>query len=171
MNIFINVQFKVIPLLTILFLGGNSINSQEIKQNTPPVSQFRIHEKGKFFLTWGYNRSWYEKSDIHFTGQGHDFIAYDVKATDRPSKLSLSYITPTEWSIPQFNFHIGYFFTNKYSVSIGWDHMKYVAINYQIFKVYGYMDPSKVPDPTMRANMQAFNAIYAPDGLYNVSST
>lgn len=167
MNIFINIQFKVILLLTILFLGGNSINSQEIKQNTPPVSQFRIHEKGKFFLTWGYNRSWYEKSDIHFTGQGHDFIAYDVKATDRPSKLSLSYITPTEWSIPQFNFHIGYFFTNKYSVSIGWDHMKYVATNYQIFKVYGYMDPSKVPDPTMRANMQAFNDIYAPDGLYN----
>ena len=158
-----------LPLLLLIF--SLSVSAQDETAPKPSADRYKLQEKGKFFLTWGYNRSWYEGSDIHFTGQGHDFMAYNVQATDRPSELSTAYITPTEWSTPQFNFHVGYFISDKYSISLGWDHMKYVATNYQTFKVYGYMDPTKVADPTMRANMEAMNAIYTPNaatyGLYN----
>jgi len=84
---------------------------------------FQLHEKGKFYINWGYNISWYNKSDIHFSGQGHDFILYDVVAYDRPSELSFDYINPTTWSIPQFNFRFGYFISDKLSISAGWDHL------------------------------------------------
>ena len=108
-------------------------------------SPFKLHQKGDVYITWGYNRSWYADSDIHFTGQGHDFIAYDVEATDRYSPLSLTYINPVQWSTPQFNFRVGYFLSSKYSISIGWDHMKYVATNYQTFNMYGAVNPALAP--------------------------
>jgi hypothetical protein len=149
--------------ITLLYLA---LATSVAQQNDAPT-KFKIHEKGKFFLNWGYNRSWYQTSDIHFTGQGHDFILYDVKATDRPSELSADYIKPSSWSIPQFNFRIGYSLSDKYSISIGWDHMKYVATDYQTVRMYGSLDPSQVPDDLMRENMALMNSTYAPNGLYN----
>lgn len=55
-------------------MGAILISAQEVTNSKALDSQFKIHEKGKFFFTWGHNRSWYEKSDIHFTGQGHNFL-------------------------------------------------------------------------------------------------
>lgn len=168
MNKFTHLRLRItFLLLLLLILVTSTLSAQESETIAPAKTLYKFQEKGRFFATWGYNRSWYEGSDIHFTGQGHDFIAYNVQATDRPSELSMSYITPSEWSIPQFNFHVGYFFSDKYSISAGWDHMKYVATNYQSYKVYGYMNPAMVADPAMRANMEAMNAVYAPNGLYN----
>lgn len=160
--------FALAFMLLLVLVNTDTLAQQLMESSTtPPKSDFKIHEKGKWFVTWGYNRSWFENSDIHLTGQGHDFILYNVVAKDRPSALSTDYINPTTWSIPQFNFRAGYFFANKYSVSMGWDHMKYVAVNYQTLKMYGYLDPSKVPDPIMKTNMETTNATYAPNGLYN----
>ena len=34
--------------------------------------------KGKIFVYWGWNRGYYSNSDIHFTGDGYDFILEDV---------------------------------------------------------------------------------------------
>ena len=164
-------SFSILTLAFIVFLAfvNSGISAQELNDNkvASSISHFKIHEKGKWFVTWGYNRSWYENSDIHFTGQGHDFILYNVVAKDRPSPLNLDYVNPTTWSTPQFNFRIGLFLSDKYSVSIGWDHMKYVALNYQKLQMYGHLDPSKVPDPIMKTNMETTNATYAPNGLYN----
>jgi len=126
-----------------------------------------LHKKGDFYLNWGYNRSWFNKSDIHFSGLGHDFVLYKVKANDRPSELSLDYINPAKLTIPQFTFHIGYFISKKYSISIGWDHMKYVAGNFQTVKMNGYVDPSKVSDPGIKTNMEILNKKYATSGIYN----
>jgi len=97
--------------------------------------------KGKFFAHWGYNFSSYAKSDIRFKGAGYDFTLLKVKAADRPSKLSLDYINPGRLTIPQFNFHFGYFFKDNYSVSLGWDHMKYVVDIPQTVRIKGFIDP------------------------------
>jgi len=97
--------------------------------------------KGNFFGHWGYNFSWYGKSDLHMEGPGYDFVLKDVVAHDRPTKLTWKYLDPSRLTIPQFNFHLGYFIKDNYSISIGWDHMKYVMDVPQTVKITGYIDP------------------------------
>lgn len=104
------------------------------------VSPRDYSRKGKFFVHWGYNFSWYADSDISFKGKGYDFVLKNVAAQDRPTKLSWTYINPAEISIPQFNFHAGYFIKDNYSISIGWDHMKYVIDVPQQVKITGHID-------------------------------
>ncbi len=159
-----NINKTIFLLFCILSTG---VFAQDADNATSTKSQFKLHKKGEYFINWGYNRSWYNKSDIHFYGQGHDFTLNQVKAADRPSKLSLDYINPLTWSIPQFNFHAGYFLTDKFSISVGWDHMKYVMRGNQTVTMYGYIDPSEAIDPAMKANMEAVNAKYSSTGLYD----
>lgn len=159
---------KSLTALLILFCYLNTtITAQQTDNIKGNNSDFKLHQKGKYFINWGYNISWYNKSDIHFSGQGHDFVLYDVKAHDFPSPLNFDYIKPKTWSVPQFNFRFGYSVTDKLSISVGWDHMKYVATDFQTVKMYGYLDPSKVADPLMKSNMAFINSKYSPSGLYN----
>jgi hypothetical protein len=51
-----------------------------------------------------------------------------MKATDRQTPLSWTYINPATITIPQYNYRMGYFIRDKWSVSIGMDHMKYVMV-------------------------------------------
>lgn len=127
---------------------------------------YKLHKKGRVFIHWGYNRAWYQKSDIHFSGQGHDFVLQDVTASDRPTPLGLVYIGPTTWSIPQFNLHVGYQLSDKYSISIGWDHMKYIADDLQTVQMTGHVDPALASDLDIQKNMMLLNQRYAPEGNY-----
>ncbi|MFM9944334.1 MAG: hypothetical protein ACKVQB_03795, partial [Bacteroidia bacterium] len=66
--------------------------------------------KGSFYLSWGWNREWYTKSDIHFKGNNYDFTLKSVEAKDRQTPFSLkNYFYPSSVSIPQINIGIGYF--------------------------------------------------------------
>lgn len=113
---------------------GKSIFSNEVKRN--------FSRKGDFFVTWGYNHSWYDKSDINFKGPGYDFTLKNVVAHDRQTDLSWNYLKPSLITIPQFNFHFGYFIKDNYSISLGWDHMKYVMDIPQRVQIEGYIDPT-----------------------------
>ena len=104
-------------------------------------SQKHLPQKGQFFVYWGYNRSWFADSDIHVYGEGYDFTAYQLKAKDRPSPVNIDYINPTKLSIPQFNFRLGYQINDRFSVSIGSDHMKYVVVQDQIANISGIIKP------------------------------
>lgn len=98
------------------------------------------YKKGNFFLYWGWNRAAYTTSDIHFTGDNYDFELSDVVAKDRQSAFDAKlYFNPSTITIPQYNFRIGYFFHDKYNISIGADHMKYVMQNYQTVKINGHI--------------------------------
>lgn len=130
-------------MLLLPFLRKKSVKAYLIQKN------HRIESNnGRFFVHWGYNFSSYAKSDIHFKGPGYAFTLHDVKAGDRPSKLSLDYINPARITIPQFNFHFGYFINDNYSISLGWDHMKYVVNTPQSVKFTGYAD-AQVSDPAI----------------------
>ena len=83
-------------------------------------------KKNSFFIFWGYNRSYYSKTNLHFNGPNYDFTLYNLKAKDRPSQRFLTYINPSTITVPQYNFRFGYFLTNRISISMGIDHMKYV---------------------------------------------
>ena len=144
---------NILNTVLILSIGASSLSAQDNSTvyHTPdpeisksifkPRNQRLVSNKGKFFFHWGYNFSSYTKSDIHFKGVGYDFTLYDVKAADRPTKLSMTYINPSTISIPQFNFHFGYHIKDNYSISLGWDHMKYVVDIPQSVKIKGFINP------------------------------
>ncbi|WP_300666652.1 hypothetical protein [Fluviicola sp.] len=99
----------------------------------PANAQVRKHQRkrstnaGTLFFYWGYNRTAYTKSNIHFIGPDYDFVMKGVKATDRQPKFGANlYLNPMNMTIPQYNFRIGYYFTEKWAISLGVDHFNYV---------------------------------------------
>jgi hypothetical protein len=99
--------------------------------------------KSRLYIYWGWNLDAFSKSDIHFKGDGYDFTLSDVTAQDRQSKYQTDvYLNPGTMTIPQYNFRIGYFVKENYSISLGMDHMKYVMDQYQIVKFTGHIDSS-----------------------------
>ncbi len=133
----------------LLFLGCVSLlSAQDNVTNKEKFWQRKNLEdhSRQFYFTWGYNRSVYSKSDIHVHGPEYDFTVYQAKAYDRPTPLSdKSYYTPTLMTIPQFNLRLGYQINSKWSVSLGWDHMKYVMDNNQVAEVSGVIHhPSSI---------------------------
>jgi len=83
--------------------------------------------KGTIYGYWGYNRSGYTKSNMHFVGSGYDFTMKGAKAHDNPEKFDAAvYFHPKKVTIPQFNARIGYYFKDNWSISVGYDHMKYL---------------------------------------------
>lgn len=101
-------------------------------------------DRGAFFAYWGYNRAWYSWSDIHLRGDDYDFTLRHVQADDRPSPFSLKgYFTPARIWIPQYNYRLGYFFREHWSLSLGMDHMKYVVRGGQTVRMDGYVDGTR----------------------------
>jgi hypothetical protein len=133
-----------IPIIIVLMLTM-SINTfgQE------PVPKTVTSNKGTIYIFWGWNRSWYTDSDIRFTGDNYDFKLNDVKAQDRQSTLGIDpFLTPNRITIPQTNFRVGYFITDKIDISIGVDHMKYIMPNNQTVQITGKIDDGSDYDGT-----------------------
>ncbi|WP_374172441.1 hypothetical protein [Flavobacterium tructae] len=104
------------------------------------VQRYTAHNKGKFFVSWGGNRESYTKSDVNFRGKDYNFTVDNMKAHDKPKGWHIDYVNPVNMTIPQTNFRMGYFFSDHYSVSVGWDHMKYVMAQNQTANVNGYIN-------------------------------
>jgi hypothetical protein len=118
------------------------------------ISPRNYSNKGKFYLHWGYNFSSYAKSDLRLYGKGYDFTLKNVLAHDRPTPLSATYIDLSRLSIPQFNAHFGYYLNDNYSISIGWDHMKYVLDVPQTVKISGTIDAT-ISEPAISTGSKA----------------
>lgn len=109
-------------------------------------AQVRKHKKknstaaGTLYFYWGYNRGYYTHSNIRFVGPDYDFKLKDVAATDRPDKFRTSvYFNPSTITVPQYNARIGYYFRDKWSVSFGVDHLKYVMADKNNVLLDGYI--------------------------------
>ncbi len=127
---------SILKLLSIVGIFGASITSFAQEATTTPM-RYTASNKGKFYVYWGGNRESYTKSDIRFRGDNYDFTLMDVEASDKPKGWHIDYINPSRMTIPQTNFRIGYFISDKYNVSIGVDHMKYVMDQNQIVNYKG----------------------------------
>ena len=138
------------PFILFLFITNGIAQTQDTTtelQLPDSLNQyytdFYTSRRGRIFGSWGYNRATYSKSTIHFLGNGYDFTIKDAKANDKPEKFSWNvYFNPGLITIPQYNFRIGYFITNKLSITLNVDHMKYVLENNQIAVVDGFVDSS-----------------------------
>jgi hypothetical protein len=114
------------------------IYSYTFSQNDSITKErYTAHNKGKFTFSWSGNREKYTNSDIHFKGENYNFIIQNAEAHDKPKGWHVDYIVPGSMTKPQTNFKLGYFFTDKYSISFGVDHMKYVTTQNQTVNVTG----------------------------------
>ncbi len=144
--------------------------SQNEKTSTTPS------KKGSFYLYWGWNRDLYTNSDITFTGPNYDFKIDGVEARDRQSPLTVdTYLNPQNITIPQYNGRVGYYLTDKYSISIGVDHMKYVMRANQINNVSGHIANSGtgfdgIYDNTPTLISPSFLSFEHTDGLNYINS-
>ena len=109
--------------------------SQETVENP---EKYTSKNKGKFYVFWGGNRESYSRSDIRFKGADYDFTLQNVSAHDKPKGWHIDYVNPSRITIPQTNLRIGYFITDHYNISIGFDHMKYVMYNDRRVDYTGY---------------------------------
>lgn len=94
----------------------------------------------KWSVYWGWNRSNYANSDIHFWGQGHDFTIKNAQATDMQTDLSRLfdiYLHPANITIPQTNLRVAYQYNADTAIALNLDHMKYVMTIGQVAEVVG----------------------------------
>ena len=128
-NLFYLMKKYLLSVLLIAFHIG--INAQS------PADRNSI-SKNNLYIYWGWNWSAYSESDINFKGALYDFTLANVVATDRPSPFSLrTYFHPLHLTSPQYNFRIGYFFKDRWDISFGIDHMKYVVNQNQSVLISG----------------------------------
>lgn len=144
-------------LCALLFLMLVSVNITSLAQNN--ISD-AASKQGQLFLTWGYNRAFYKPSDIHFKGDGYDFTLLQVRAEDMPEKFSKVYFDLSQFTVPQFQFRLGYYFSNNTAISAGWDHMKYHIIPVQLVNISGYIDSVKYADQAITGNFDNTPILY-----------
>jgi len=130
------MKIATLRTLALLSLTLFSITTQAQEE----TEKYTANNKGKFFISWGGNRETYSKSDIRFKGDDYDFTIHDASAVDKPKGWHIDYINPTRMTIPQTNFKIGYFISDKYNISLGVDHMKYVMKEDLYKNVSGYIN-------------------------------
>lgn len=138
--------YSLITFILLFILQGFS---QDEPCNCPGGSK---KTNGVLYASWGYNRNWFSKSDLHFKDQGsdnYDFTLYDVEATDRPDFNKI--LRTIELSVPQYVYRIGYYFSSKQDmgVEINFDHSKYVMINDQVVHVKGQIHGIELDQDTL----------------------
>ncbi len=126
-------------ILSALFLSVIFNTNAQSTQTLKPIN-FEENKKGTIFFYWGWNEETYTNSDIHFWGNNYDFTLLDVAAKDKQSNFDPNlYFGISNITIPQYNWRVGYYLSNKYQISVGFDHMKYVMINDQPSTINGYI--------------------------------
>lgn len=130
--------------------------------------------KGNLFGGWGWNRAAYTDSDIHFKGDGYDFILHNVHAKDRQTQFKAeTYFGINTITIPQTNMRFGYFLTDNLSITVGVDHMKYVMQNYQTVAFEGRIDDKTYASFVKEGDITltpAFLTFEHTDGLNYIST-
>ncbi|MCB9233330.1 MAG: hypothetical protein H6581_16855 [Bacteroidia bacterium] len=113
-------------------------------------------KKGRIYLYWGYNWDAYTKSNLHFKGNNYNFTLQKVIAKDFQYPFSPRiYFSPVRFTIPQYNYRMGYFLHENWDISIGMDHMKYVVQQEQDVSISGFIQNSQTP----------YDGIYAHDSI------
>ncbi|MDD2984500.1 MAG: hypothetical protein PHQ74_14035 [Crocinitomicaceae bacterium] len=129
---------KVITALLLICMTLNfNVNAQVKKKKKAKTS----YAKGTMFGYWGYNRSAYTKSNLRFVGEGYDFTLKQSKASDNPSTKFKEYMDLGNLTVPQFNARVGYYFKDKWAISFGYDHMKYLFNDRNQVLLDGFIRP------------------------------
>ncbi len=130
-----------------------------VAQTETETSTTTKKRKGQLYGSWGYNREWYTKSDIHIHNDGdpnlhnaqgsYDFTIHNAKADDRPDFDQIYDVSNV--TIPQFSFRLGYMFNDKWDlgIEINYDHAKYIMRDYQTLHVSGQIFGQSIDKDTL----------------------
>ncbi|MBI2259793.1 MAG: hypothetical protein HYU67_12965 [Flavobacteriia bacterium] len=131
-------KIKSLGLIVLfLFLTFSSVSQKKYRFKKDK----RTTGKGSLWFYWGYNRTYYSKSDILFNGTGYRFTLQNVTASDNPSNDISTYFNINTFVVPQFNVRVGYYIKPKLSISLGYDHMKYLMDDKNNVLLTGHIDP------------------------------
>jgi hypothetical protein len=148
--------------LLILFISINTFaQNDSIKKE-----RFTAHNKGKFTISWGGNRGYFTDSDITFKGNDYNFTVENATSHDKPKGWHVDYITPGRMTVPQTNFKLGYFISDKYIVFVGVDHMKYVMTQGQTANISGEINyPASHPSSKFNGTFNGTPTVMTEDFL------
>ncbi len=90
------------------------------------------YASGTLFGYVGYNRSGYAPSNIRFAGPGYDFTLQNAVAYD----------AGFDFTRPQYNASVGYYFKDHWAVSLNYDHMRYIFADNNRVNLSGTIDAS-----------------------------
>lgn len=124
--------------IILLFFCISQLQAQRLFNSTKKISNGR----GTFFMNWGYQRSFYTKSDIEFNNSDYKFTLRNATAIDDPTKNVGDYLRLNEFFNPQYSVRAGYYYMNKYALTFGLDHMKYVLTDGNQVLLDGEIDSS-----------------------------
>lgn len=106
----------------------------------------RTYKKGELYISWGYNKEWYTRSNIHVNQPdlGNNYTFRNVKAHDRPGWNEQLFKKAI--SIPQYNYRLGYFFNPEkgWGFEINFDHTKYIFQDEQDVRLKGTLSGRQV---------------------------
>jgi hypothetical protein len=129
--------------------------SYSVTAQTPNKVEVKPQKmKGTFYISWGYNREAYSRSDIRFkntTTDNYDFTLVDAEAHDKPGfNDGFENFVENDLTIPQYNLHLGYLFKDKHNlgIEISWDHLKYVVYDNRTIHVRGNIRGNQIDKDT-----------------------
>jgi hypothetical protein len=147
--------FKL-TIFLILLANTVSLRSEESK----PLESVN-DRKGRWNFQWGYNRAYFTPSDINFRAPGYRYTLKSVDAKDKPESFKAEvYLNPSKFEIPQYNFKFTYYFTDRFFIAIGQDHMKYVVTQGQTVNYSGYIDPLAIQKSLLDPSIEALVFLY-----------
>ena len=149
------------------FAQTNAPAAVESKAQSPAARD--AENAKKWSVYWGWNRSNYSNSDIHFWGQGHDFTIKNAQASDMQTDLSHLfdiYLHPANITIPQTNVRVAYQYNADTAIALNLDHMKYVMTTGQVAEVVGTANGVALSAREINDNFVAFEHT---DGLNVIS--
>ncbi len=143
---------------------GLSSQFQSFYDHQPVKGAAQNPLPGQFYVLWGYNRTWFTRTDSTFVTPEGTFTIHGSQGYDRPSPFDPKvYFNPTQLSIPQYNLTLGYMFNSRWGIEVGQDHMKWVFDSNQKYQITGDFSPTLyVTDsetPAGNPVAQSFNQI------------
>lgn len=146
-------------------------------------AQSKFVKTGDLYFSWGYNKEWYSKSDLHISQPelNNEYAFKDIKAQDH---IGWDKLFQRALTIPQYSYRLGYFFNEAQDLAfeINFDHTKYIVSSNQHVNVQGKMNGVEVNTPTLikdsvliyylnnGANFLLFNLVKKKD-IYNSPSS
>lgn len=123
--------------LLIVVLLGFQVSAQRLFKGLKKIS----NAKGTFLFHVGYQRAFYSKHQLQLNANSYNFSLDQLGATDVKSKTLPAYFDFSSFYLPQFNLRLGYYFTNKYAITFGLDHLNYQLRNGQNTILNGTFEP------------------------------
>ena len=136
---------KIIKILFLFLLIIPTTAYAQTEKVGSLKNYWKVQKGGEWYLSWGYSKWWYPKTDIHFdinTVDGNaknshtEYVLKDVYAHDSPF---ISEIFTVPLTVPQFCVRLGYFFNSDQSLGaeFTYDHAKFVVNNDQYVRMVG----------------------------------